>query len=140
MKKLVVPRGEYKKFVKGISLKELKIVSIKASVEELFTPPAKLKIRDTADYETLSDSQIKILHKYSIEGIKKGEDKAGFIVEVHYILLYSSTIPMTKAIFNIFAKSSLRLHTWPYFRQFVHQMTLNMHLPPIILDTIKIPT
>lgn len=139
MKRPQVPRSEYKKFIKGLSLKELKMVFVSATVEEKFTPPANLKIQDASSYEMLNKDKIKVVHKYHIEGTKRGDDKAGFKVEVHYILLYSSKIPMTKEIFQIFAKSSLRLHTWPYFRQFVHQLTLNMHLPPIVLDTIKIP-
>jgi len=140
MKKMRVSKIEYRKFIKGLTLDEIKMISIKATVEKGFQPPASLSIKDKASYELTDEKRIEVSQTYTLEGTKKGGEKPGFIVEVRYLLRYSLKNPMQKAYFDIFKKSSLRLHTWPYFRQCVHQMTLNMHLPPLVLDTIQIPT
>lgn len=140
MKEIKVAKSEYRKFIKGLTLNEIKMTSLKATVDKNFEPPAGLLIKDEASYESIDEKKIEVKQIYTLKGKKKDADKPGFAVEIHYLLKYTLKIPINKAYFNIFAKSSLRLQTWPYFRQCVHQMTLNMNLPPIVLDTIQIPT
>lgn len=130
--------NNYRKFIKGLELKELKVVFTQALVKETFKPPAQIHIKADSEYKKLKNKKIKVLQKYKLECVRKGKEKPGFTVEIHYSLLYTSKIPINKEVFEIFSQSSLRLHTWPYFRQFVHQMTMLMNLPPLVLDTIKI--
>jgi len=140
MKATKITKSQYREFIKGLTLDELKMTSLNASVDKNFKPPADLLIKDTASYETIDEKKIEVKQIYTLKGKKKDAENAGFAVEIHYSLRYTLKIPINKAYFNIFAKSSLRLQTWPYFRQCVHQMTLNMHLPPLVLDTIQIPS
>jgi len=139
MKKEIVFHKEYENFIKNLSLKELKLTSVSASVQDDFSPPANLRIKDTPEYEEIGEKQILVSIKYHLEAIKQGAKSPGLIIDAHYTLLYTTEIPMTREFFEIFKQSSLRLQTWPYFRQIVHQITLEMHLPPLILDTIKVP-
>ena len=129
---------KYRNFIKDLELKELKVILTKASVKETFKPPASIHIKVGSGYKKLKNKKVKVIQKYKLECVKKGKEKPGFTIEIHYSLLYTSKIPINKEIFEIFSQSSLRLHTWPYFRQFVHQMTMLMNLPPLVLDTIKI--
>lgn len=138
MSKNKISPKEYKKFIQGLELKDLKVVYTKASVKESFTPPASVKLKMTPSYKLLKDNRVKVIHEYKLECVRKGRKNPGFVVEVRYIVLYSSKSPMTKELFKIFSESSLLLHTWPYFRQYVHQMTFLMNLPPLILDTVKV--
>lgn len=139
MKKEIVSKEEYGKFIKSLNLKELKLISINTSVIDQFMPPANLKIKDDSKYENLENKQIKITMHYHLEAVKPNSDKPGLLIDLTYVLLYSSEMTMTDDIFKIYKQSSLRVQTWPYFRQFVHQITLDMHLPPLVLDTIKSP-
>ena len=140
MKKSKLAPTKYRQFIKGVELKDLKMVFTQASVKETFKPPANINIKVGAKYKKLKNQKIKILQKYMIECTRKGKNKPGFTVEIHYNILYSTKIPITDEIFQIFSQTSVRLHTWPYFRQFVHQMTMLMNLPPLVLDRIKIFT
>ncbi len=139
MKKDAISNVEYGDFIKNLNLKELKLLSSNTSVEENFVPPANLKINDDSKYKNLENKQIKITMHYHLEAVKSNTEKPGLVVDLTYVLIYSSEIPMNDEIFNIYKQSSLRVQTWPYFRQFVHQITLDMHLPPLVLDTIKSP-
>lgn len=138
MKKSKLSPAKYREFIKGTGLKELKVVFLQASVKETFKPPAQIHIKADSSYKKLKGNKIKVLQKYKLECTKKGGNKPGFTVEIHYNILYSTKIPITEEIFEIFSQTSVRLHTWPYFRQIVHQMTMLMNLPPLVLDTIKI--
>ncbi len=140
MKKTKALKREYRDFIKGLTLDDIKMTFLKAILMKDFRPPASLSIKDKASYTISGPQEIEVLQIYTLQGTKKGAEKPGLEIEVHYLLRYSIKKPMKKSYFDIFARSSLRLHTWPYFRQCVHQMTLNMHLPPLVLDTIQIPT
>ncbi len=139
MKNITVNHEDYGKFINKLVLNELKLISINSLVEDKFMPPANLKINDDSKYENLETKQIKITMHYHLEAVKPDTDKPGLMIDLTYVLLYSSEIPMTDDIFKIYKQSSLRVQTWPYFRQLVHQLTLDMHLPPLVLDTIKSP-
>ena len=139
MKNISISHEDYGKFINKLILNELKLISVNASVVDQFVPPANLKINDESKCENLENKQIKITMHYRLEAVKPDTDKPGLVVDLTYILLYSSEIPMSDDIFKIYKQSSLRVQTWPYFRQFVHQITLDMHLPPLVLDTIKSP-
>jgi preprotein translocase subunit SecB len=139
MKRDAVSKVDYGNFIKNLNLKELKLISVNTSLDDSFAPPANLKINDDSKYENFGDKQIKITIHYHLEAVKKESEKPGLVVDITYALIYSSEIPMTDDIFKIYKQSSLRVQTWPYFRQFVHQITLDMHLPPLVLDTIKSP-
>jgi len=138
MKKEDKFKKEYRDFIRGLNINELKMITLKATVEKKFEPPARILVKDSANYEIINDNTFEVIQVYNIDAKKDNEDKAGLQVEITYLIKYSIKIPMKKEYFDAFKDSSLRLHTWPYVRQFIHQITLNMNLPPIILGTLPI--
>jgi preprotein translocase subunit SecB len=138
VKRAAVSKPEYQKFIKGLSLNELKIVALNASAKPEFGVPASLNIRDESILKFSEGNKFRIVQKYSLKSKKKGDKEVGFIVEVTYVLSYTTEIPITDAHFQIFRKSSLRLQTWSYFRQLVHQLSMYMNLPPLILDVMEV--
>jgi preprotein translocase subunit SecB len=130
---------EYKKFIDGLNLTDIKLTHTNVSIEESFKLPASINIKDKSSYKNISSDKIKVSIEYKLDALPKGQEQAGFKIEVHYDLIYNVKIPMNDKIFKIFSESSLRIQTWPYFRQFVHQMTLYMNLPPLILGTVRSP-
>jgi preprotein translocase subunit SecB len=134
-----IPPTEYKKFIEGLNLAEIKLTYANVSIEETFKLPASINIKDKSSYKNLKDNKAKISIEYVLNAAPKGQEKSGFKIEVHYDLVYSVKTPMDDKIFKIFSETSLRIQTWPYFRQFVHQMTFYMNLPPLILGTVRSP-
>ncbi|MCK4526867.1 protein-export chaperone SecB [candidate division WOR-3 bacterium] len=137
MVKEKVSSNVYNKFISGLNLMEIKIAYSEAKVEENFSPPAEVEIEENKKYEKLKDGKFVVTHEYLIKGIEEGEKEAGFYINVIYKLTYQSKTPLTKKIFNIFSEISLPLHTWPYFRQFVQEMSGRMGLPALTLDLLK---
>ncbi len=132
-----ISKKGYENFINGLTLKEIKIVSCSAEVKENFSTPANLKLTEHTKYVKKSGRFIAYI-EYKLEGIKKGEKKKGFEVKVEYKVSYDTEIPITNEIFKIFSQTSLRLHTWPYFREIVNEMTIRMGLPPLVLDVLKV--
>lgn len=129
----------YAKFIEGINLLEFKMVYSEANVKEDFYPPAEVKLKEDSNYKSLENGKFVVSHKYNLIGKKKSEIEQGFQINVIYNLVYKSKTPITKKIFEIFSQVSLRIQTWPYFRQYVQEMTARMGLPPFVLDVLKFP-
>lgn len=127
----------YNKFIDGLELLEIKITYSEARAEEDFFPPAEVEIEENKNYEKLEEGKFIVIHEYKLKGKKKDEKRADFYIYVIYKLMYQSKTPITKKIFGVFSEISLPLHTWPYFRQFVHEMTSRMGLPPLTLNLLK---
>ena len=127
----------YNEFTNGLNLLEIKLVYSEVKVEEDFSPPAEVKVEEEKKYKNVEEGKFIVRHEYKLKGKEKGKAKAGFYINVIYKLTYQSKTPLTKKIFNVFSEISLPLHTWPYFRQFVHEMSGRMGLPPLTLDLLK---
>lgn len=137
MKKEKLSTNIYNEFIGGLNIIGIKIIYSEAEVKEGFSPPAKILIKEKKSYKKLEDNKFIVKHEYKLSGNRKGEEE-GFIINVIYNITYRYKTPITKKIFSVFSEISLPLHTWPYFRQFVHEMTARMGLPPLTLDLLKL--
>jgi len=137
MGKAEVNSEVYNEFINGLNLLEIKLVYSEVKAEEDFSPPAEVKVGEEKKYKNVEEGKFIVTHEYKLKGKEKGKAKAGFFINVIYKLTYQSEIPITKKIFDVFSEISLPLHTWPYFRQFVHEMTARMGLPPLIVGLLK---
>jgi len=137
MKKEKLSTNIYNEFIDGLNIIGIKLIYSEAEVKEGFSPPAQIFTEEKKSYKKLEDNKFIVKHEYKLSGNKKGEEE-GFFINVIYDVTYKSKIPITRKVFDIFSEISLPLHTWPYFRQFVHEMTARMGLPPLILDLLKL--
>lgn len=127
----------YNKFIDGLNLLEIKLIYSEAKIEEDFFPPAEVETEEKKSYKTLKEGKFVVTHEYKLKGRENGKKEAGFYINVIYKVIYQSKTSITKKIFGVFSEISLPLHTWPYFRQFVQEMTSKMGLPPLTLGLLK---
>jgi len=137
MKKEKIDPKVYNEFILGLSLTSIKLLCSESKVEKNFNLPAKIKTTESKNFKNLEGGFFTVTHKYELQGTEEGKKKAGFHIKTIYELNYQSKHKMTKKIFEVFSEISLPLHTWPYFRQFVQEMTLRMALPPLTLNLLK---
>jgi preprotein translocase subunit SecB len=135
-KKRISP-ASYNKFIDGLSLQGIKLVYSESSVMKDFSLPADVEIEEKKDFKRLDGSEFAVTHEYKLIAKEKNKREPSFHINAKYKLIYKSKVPINKEIFDVFSEISLPLHTWPYFRQFVHETTSRMGLPPLILDLLK---
>ncbi|MCK4257108.1 hypothetical protein KAX35_09480 [candidate division WOR-3 bacterium] len=131
-------RKKYSEFIRTLRLKNIRLISSSTQIEEEFSLPASVKIKEESDYKVSEKGNFTILLKYLLSAKSKNTKKVGLRIKVYYSLDYSSDITITDEIFNKFKDRNLTLHTWPYFRQYVHETTIRMGLPPLILNVVPI--
>jgi preprotein translocase subunit SecB len=128
----------YNDFIKALHLDSFIVLELSAKKEKDFSPPAVIKIENEPYYKNLGDKKFEAYVKYTLKATKKGDNKEGLIISVTYLVVYSSDIEINDDVLKPFSQSALVLHTWPYFRNFVHETTMLMGLPPLILDAVPI--
>jgi len=130
----------YTKFINNLELKEIYLKS--ANISYLERPnlktPTLVKIKDSARLELLSKNKFKVYKKYNLEvKQKEGEEQTYLRITCEFVVLYYSEIVPGDKIFKQFKNSTLRLNTWPYFREFAHNTIARMNLPPMITPLLK---
>jgi hypothetical protein len=74
------------------------------------------------------------------EGEGASHDAAPVQIRAVYILRYRvpGDITPSKRDLSLFAETNAVLNIWPYWRQLVHDMSVRMELPPILLPLFRV--
>ena len=127
---------DYNDFVTQIEITGLHIVSAQINMLDCsyFPSSAEVKWRKTASYEK-GEGQFNVFHRYNVTIWDKETKGAKAKISVTFRVVYSSKIPISDDLFEIFKGRNLPLNTWPYFREFVHNAILRMGWPSFIAPT-----
>ena len=139
-KKINISPEEYRKFINKLSLLRIELINVDFKRDESFELPAKVSTKDDSKYKTLDEKQglYTVLNHHKLIATSKGKEKPGLKIDVTFKFTYQSSVPLTDEIFKVFSKQSLVVHSWPYFRQFVQDLSSRAGLPPLVLDVIRI--
>jgi hypothetical protein len=94
-------------------------------------------IRDRASFEQ-KKNRLKVLHRYYLT-IKLHESEGDFVAKIsaNFYLIFTTKNKIENDFFEIFKEINLKLNSWPYFREFVQNMTQRMNIPPLTLPFFK---
>jgi len=127
----------YNELIKNISIEDLIVLEAKAKRDEDFKLPARIHLdKKQPNYKNEKD-KIKVYIEYSLTATEEGEKRLGVSISVKYMIIYKTKTKMNDDLFERFSKTSLIIETWPYFRHYVHETTLNFGLPPLVLKLSK---
>jgi hypothetical protein len=136
-KKFIAP-NEYKEILKGIDLKNIILNACSCELErEKISPETKVDIRETAVIRKQEKDNLEILHKYIFEAKSQSKKEIFLTIKCEYILEYEAAKEITNEFFDIFKRTSLPLNSWPFFREFVNNITSRMYIPPFTLPLLK---
>jgi len=130
----------YSQFIDGLKLQEiyLKSANINYLEEVNFKKPVLIKTKASARLETLPGNVLKVIQKYNFVAKSKGEEETTYLrISCEFVVHYDSKIKPNAEVFDVFKNYTLRLNTWPYFREFVHNSIARMNLPPMIAPLLK---
>ncbi len=127
---------EYNNFVSQIEINEIRIVSARLDNLDCSYLPYSLAVswRTKAWYEK-KEEKFDAFHRYNVTISDKETKEVKAKLSVTFCVTYSSKLPINDEIFDIFAKRNLILNTWPYFREFTHNIIGRMGWPPLIAPT-----
>jgi hypothetical protein len=137
-------RTEYEAFVQSLNLLSVRFAKASVRAPRIFVAdPARRLVSSTANTATYLNFAGGFLATldFQFRGSWQDEPDSGVTAEAEVEVLYSSPVPMTAAMFQLFKNRHLGGHTWPYLREFLHSSlsrtgwpvhTLPMFRPPAI--------
>ena len=131
---------KYAEILRGTELQEIFLESCSASVnrEMMFGKVGiEVSIRERASY-TKQDDLVKINHSFNLTCTHPEIEKGSLIkISATFCLLYTTVPEFDDDFFDVFKETTLPVVSWPYFREFVQNMTQRMSIPPLTLPLIK---
>jgi preprotein translocase subunit SecB len=130
----------YEEFVRGLRLIILALRSSSSRIDrqEFFRateeekPTAERKISANYEVEQIGEDFFDAIGKFTLTVRAAGAGEALLTVECAFEAHFHTKGGPDKEFAKRFTESEFRLVVWPYFRQFVSDMTARMYIPPII--------
>lgn len=133
---------EYRQELEFVELKKIELescsVRLKRDRLQATSGPITLDITSKAEHKIIDPKTAVLTEQFLLVGTRT--TKRNYIIRIEYTV--SVTLERLKGNFtNEFLDTymivNLNLITWPYFREFVHNITHRMGIPPLVLPFLK---
>ncbi len=136
-KKTISPE-EYRGILKSIDLNKIIVTSCSCNLDRAkMSPEMVIDLNDVASFRKLKKESVEVIHKYILEAKSQSKKEIFLTIKCDYILEYTAKKEITREFFDIYKKTSLLLNSWPFFREFVNNITSRMYIPPLTLPLLK---
>jgi len=129
-----IPKEEYDEFVVNTFLNNVYLLQLNSELKtrEIKSPAVSVELKEEVK---LSGDRfyVQITMVLRVRSGKKIPLKMKVTYELEYI---TSVTDAPFEFYEEYAKTSSRLHIWPYFREIVSNTTLKMGVPPLFLPVI----
>lgn len=114
---------DYAHFLSQLEITDVRLVSAKIDnfASSMLPADSSVSVRPRPSYEN-AEGRIEMFQRYNLTVSAPEMQHPVAKLSVVFCVSYSSQIPMTDEVFDTFKEHSLPLTTWPYFREFVHNM------------------
>ena len=89
------------------------------------------------DDKLLTEDTIAFYQKYQLTTYEKNKRDFAFKIVAKYEVTFKQEQILSKEFWHIFSGLNLHINTWPYFREFVQNMTQRINVPPLTLQLLK---
>ncbi|MCX8057524.1 MAG: hypothetical protein N3F03_07950 [Ignavibacteria bacterium] len=139
-KKQKISPEKYQKILEGLELVSISLKDAKCYLNTDVKFPGELGVTISSDekFKVISNDEIQIVQKYSLDARKRNSKSRFLNVEATFLVKLKSKENFTEDFFNVYKEISLKLNTWPYFREFINNITLRMNIPPLTLPLFKV--
>ncbi len=98
----------------------------------------KIKILEKSDFQLGNEKNVDICHELKLEILPwdKNKKPIGYI-DCVFCLRFAADKPFTQEFFNRFKRINLPVNTWPFFREFIFNISSKMNIPPLSIPLLK---
>jgi len=138
--KMKISAEEYQKILSGLDLVSISLKESKCylNTELKLTNEIDISIRSDERFHIKYDDDIHIIQKYSLSGKLKNSKSKLLQIDLTLLIVLKSEEKFTQEFFNFYKEINLKLYTYPYFREFVNNITARMNIPPLTLPLFKV--
>ncbi len=131
-------REEYNSIINGMELQELFLIKGNFYLNsEHLAEKSSVNINTSAVLEKIDEEKSIVIHKYELKVSDKDSKKNLLKINANYKLVFFTEKKFSEEFFEVFKNANLPINTWPYFREYVNNITFRMNLPPLTLPLFK---
>lgn len=137
-KKHELTAEEYNALLQQVELKAISIreCSAKLRRDKLYGS-ADVSIKDKVSWSMEDENTILVDHSYELVAGSGAKKDYALKITCIFSLRYVSETALADGFTEIFTQRNVPLNTWPYFREFVQNMTQRMDLHTLTLPLLK---
>ncbi len=129
---------EYNSILKGIRLDEIRLIEGKFEVNhDRLKGSHSGKVAEKSNFIIDKDNRINIFISYTLNWLEEKENKKIISIYTKFCLILKSEKEFTKEFFSIYKRLNLNGVTWPFFREYIFDITSRMYIKPIVLPLVR---
>lgn len=129
---------DYREILTNVQLELIRLESCSSKIKrEKFGGEMKNILKDKITYELTNENEVFFAHQYDLIFTQTNQKDFALKISCTYSAKFSSTVPFSEEFLDIFSNINIHLNTWPYFREFVQNITQRMSIPPLTLPLMK---
>ena len=135
-----LPPERYREILEGLEFTrlELEVCSMKSTPDACQSGNRRVHVDDSeAGFERMPDGSVAVWHSSALRA-KVGRAVV-FRLDATFRLFFSSEHEFSDEFFEIFRSLNLSLHTWPYFRELLSNLSSRTSTPTLMLPLLKSP-
>jgi len=128
--------SDYTQFLKSIDPITIALAGSRLSVDRdryFDEGPKRLSVAWSCVPVTVKKDYFEAEAKVIVKLGSEGEAKPSVQIEATFQMHIHAGRPIVRAFVDRFADSEVRILIWPYFREYVSNVTGRMYIPPVIL-------
>jgi hypothetical protein len=138
MKNFPTP-DEYNAFVAGIELDRVRVVKCDAEAHhaEIDFKDVVFRVEENVRFET-HPRGFEAMSTYTLRVTRRDQDEVCCgTVTATFGLRFSSNVPTTEGLLDVFRHVNLPMNTWPYWREFAQSTATRLGWPAITAPLLK---
>lgn len=131
--------SDYKRILIKVQLREIALAACSVKTRLQCLPDGEtLKVFPGYNirHDLLDDHTAMIYPSFNLVATPSTKKEYAISLQCTFRLTYYSQEELTLDFLEIFMKRNVPLNAWPYFREFVQNMTQRMNIPPLVLPLI----
>ena len=129
---------QYQEIIDKIHLATISLESssCKLKSENISDKASKIQLNDDIDYQRIDENTVNLLIEYKLS-VRKGR-RVYLTIKAKYSIILLADCKLTDEFIDIYIETNLRIHSYPYFRNFAQDTTSRMGIPPLTLPFYKV--
>lgn len=131
---------EFKTILNGLELQDFRLTETHCQLfeEDLALHELEVSFGNSSEYQEKSDSVVWVYEYFSVRIYQRNPERNFVNIEAKFRLTFTTEHSFTEEFFAIYRDQSLKLNSWPFFREFVQSQTSRLNIPPLTLPLFKL--
>ena len=135
-KKYKIPPDQYRKLLKELELIKIRMIKSNCTLNYKDGELQPVQISEKTQVNQIENGKVEIIQSYKLTAKFDKSEEIFINISASYQLQFLIKFEYNEDFFDIYKKISLPLTTFPFFREYIFNITSRMNIPPLTLPLV----